>query len=110
MAGQSKRQEPIYCILRIESSLGISYRMIRLMRRICPVREGGGTVAACVRYETYWYRVHPAEELLPRLREIRAEQYDGRWPNYTWRSFQPRKDESLPFILGWERLLVGTAE
>jgi hypothetical protein len=101
---RTSEQEPIYSIHRTEGGLGVSYRMVRLARRICDIREkrGSETLIPCVRYQGYWRWVYPAKDLLSALRKMRAEQYDGKWPDQTWRSFQPRKDEILSFILRWE--------
>ena len=79
--------------------------MRRMLRRVCKVHETAKSSAliACVRYDTYWRRLHPASELKSLLQALVAEHPDGKWPDFLGTEFKLSKGNTLPFILMWER-------
>jgi len=103
-AMSSQEQEPLYRISKDERWVAPSYRMRRMLRRVCKVHEAD-TLIDCVRYETYWRRLHPASELKLLLEALVAEHPDGKWPDFLGNEFKLTKDNTLPFILMWEQPL-----
>lgn len=107
MRMSSQEQKPLYCISKDERWIALSYRMRRLVRRVCKVHETAksSTLVDCVRYDTYWRRLHPAAELKSVLQALAAEHPDGKWPDFLGNEFKLTEDNSLPFILMWEKPL-----